>query len=508
MVYYRAINMAKNKQKQPLIEKRDPVVAIMGHIDHGKSTLLDYIRKENVVDTEAGGITQHVSAYEAEHNGRKITFLDTPGHEAFAATRSRGASIADVAVLVVSADDGVKEQTKGAHDFIVESGIPFVVAINKIDKPEANVQTTLNSLVENGIYVEGMGGDIAYTPISAKTGEGIDDLLETVILAADLEELEGDRNALASGYVLESSLDPKKGTSATLVIKNGSIKTGQYVLSGEAGSPVRIMEDFAGKPLKEATFSQPIRVIGFDEQPEAGSDFSVFENKKDAQAFIKEINEIGGLDDIEVSDEDTAGKLAIPLVIKADVQGSVDAIKHQIAKIKSETAYYKILVEGVGEISEADVKAAGANSEAVFAGFNVGISRSAQDHIETFDMTAKTFDIIYELTEYLEHILEERRPRVTVEKITGTAKIIRVFSWTNKGGVIGGRVKEGEINKQDKIKIVRRGNQVGTATITELQRGKQAAERVEADDEFGMMVETKFDIAEGDEIQGFVITKE
>ena len=313
----------KSKQTTPHIEKRDPVVAIMGHIDHGKSTLLDYIRKSNVVDSEAGGITQHVSAYEAQHNDRKITFLDTPGHEAFAATRSRGANIADIAILVVSADDGVKEQTKGAHDFITQSGIPYVVAINKIDKPTANVQTTLNSMVENGIYVEGMGGDIAYTPVSAKTGEGVSDLLDTVLLAADLEELEGDRNALASGYVLESSLDPKKGTSATLIIKNGSITTGQFVLSGEAGSPVRIMEDFTGKPLKEASFSQPVKIIGFDNLPEAGSDFSVFANKKDAQAFTKEIEEMGGMGEKEITDEDTEGKLAIPLVIKADVQGSV-----------------------------------------------------------------------------------------------------------------------------------------------------------------------------------------
>lgn len=498
----------KQKNNTPQIEKRDPVVAIMGHIDHGKSTLLDYIRKSNVVDSEAGGITQHVSAYEAQHNDRKLTFLDTPGHEAFAATRSRGATIADLAILVISADDGVKEQTKGAHDFITQSGIPYVVAINKIDTPTANVQTTLNSMVEHGIYVEGMGGDVVYTPVSAKTGEGVSDLLDTVLLAADLEELEGDRNALASGYVLESSLDPTKGTSATLIIKNGSITTGQFVLSGKAGSPVRIMEDFTGRPLKEASFSQPVKIIGFDTLPEAGSDFSVFANKKDAHAFTKEIEAMGGMGEKEITDEDTEGKLAIPLVIKADVQGSVDAIKHQIAKIKSPTAYYKILVEGVGEVSESDVKAAGRNSEAVFVGFNVGISRSATDHIELFDMTAKNFNIIYELTEFLETVLEERRPRLRVEKNTGTARIIRVFSWGNKGGVIGGKVKEGVINKAEKIKIIRRGNQVGTAIITELQKGKQVTDMIEVEDEFGMQVETRFDIAEGDEIQGFVITQE
>ncbi len=492
----------------PNIIKRDPVVAIMGHIDHGKSTLLDYIRKSNVVDGEAGGITQHVSAYEAEYNGRKITFLDTPGHEAFAATRSRGASIADVAILVIAADDGVKEQTKGAFDFITQSGIPYVVAINKIDKPEANIQSALNSMVENGIYVEGMGGDVSYTSVSAKSGEGVDELLDTVLLSADLEELEGDTSALASGFVLESWVDPKKGTSATLIIKNGSISTGQYVLSGNSVAPVRTIEDFTGKPVREASFSRPIKIIGFDTLPEPGSDFSVFANKKDAQEFTKEIEAMGGLGKKEISDEDTEGKLAIPLVIKADVQGSIDAIKHQISKIRSTTAYYKILLEGVGEVSESDVKAAGSDSEAVFIGLHVGISRSAGDYIQTYNMTAKSFTIIYELTEFLESILEERRPRVRVEKITGSARIIRLFSWTNKCGVVGGRVIEGFINQKDKIKIIRRENQVGTAVITELQKGKQSTDQIEEGDEFGMQVETRFAIAEGDIIQGFVVVQE
>ena len=508
MLYCLIIMAKKQKKQASQIEKKDPVVAIMGHIDHGKSTLLDYIRKANVVAGEAGGITQHVSAYEAEYNDRKITFLDTPGHEAFAATRSRGASIGDVAILVVAADDGVKEQTKGAFDFIVESKIPFVVAINKIDKNGANLQNTLNSLTENGIYVEGMGGDVSYTAVSAITGEGVEDLLETVLLAADVEELQGDKSALATGYVLESSLDPKKGISATLVIKNGSMGAGQYVLAGQAGSPIRIMEDFSGAQIREASFSKPVKIIGFDQLPEAGSDFAVFANKKEALNFNKELESLGGLGEKEITDTDIKGKLAIPLVIKADVQGSVDAIKHQLEKIKSPTAYFKILSEGVGEISEADVKTAGADSEAVFVGFNVAVSKSAQDTVEIFDMTVDTFSIIYELTDFLEKLLEERRPRVTVEKINGTARIVRVFSWTNKGGVIGGKVKEGFIEKSDKLKIIRRDHQIGTATIKELQRGKQAADRIEEEDEFGMMVESRFDIAEGDLIQSFVITEE
>lgn len=498
----------KNTNNTPQIETRDPIVAIMGHIDHGKSTLLDYVRKSKVVEGEAGGITQHVSAYEAKHKDRKITFLDTPGHAAFQATRSRGASIADVAILVIAADDGVQEETKSAHQFIKESGIPYVVAITKIDKNNADVERVLNSMLENEIYVEGRGGDISYTPISAHTGEGVSDLLDTVLLAIDLEELTGDRAQAGSGYVLESSLDAQKGVQATCIIKNGSIESGQVILAGRAMAPVRIMEDFTGATIQEASFSQPVRIIGFDSLPEPGSDFNVFDNKKEAQKFLDELDELSEEQTKELSDEQTAGKVAIPLVIKADVQGSVDAIKHQVGSITSQTAYFKILGEGVGEISEADVKKAGADEEAVFIGFNVGVSKSAKDMIDTYNMTVALFDIIYELTDYLENMLETRRPRVTVEKITGTARILRVFSWSNKGGVVGGRVSDGEISLGDKIAIMRRGHQVGTAIIRELQRGKQAAQQVEAEDEFGMQVETKFEIAEGDDVQSITITEE
>ncbi|MFW0871053.1 MAG: translation initiation factor IF-2 [Patescibacteria group bacterium] len=501
--------MAKKKQTNtPQIETRDPVVAIMGHIDHGKSTLLDFVRQSKVAQGEVGGITQHISAYEAEHNGRKITFLDTPGHAAFSATRERGAAIADIAILVIAADDGVQDQTLSAYQFIKDSGIPFVVAINKIDKNNADVERTLNSMLEHSIFVEGRGGDVPYTAISAQTGEGIGELLDTVLLTADLEELSGDRNIRASGYILESSLDAKKGIQATCIIKNGSMRNGQVVLAGRAMAPVRIMEDFTGTSIQEASFSKPVRIIGFDTLPEPGLDFNVFENKKEAQKFLNELDELSEEQEIEISDTDIGGKVAIPLVIKADVQGSIDAIKYQVASITSQTAYFKIIDDGVGEISEADVKKAGADSQAVFVGFNVGISKSAQDSIQIHNMTAKSFDIIYELSEYLENILETRRPRVRVEQITGTVRIVRIFSWSNKGGVVGGRVSEGAIALGDKMKIIRRGHQVGTAIIRELQRGKQEARQVEAPDEFGMRIDTKFEIAEGDDMQSITIVEE
>ncbi len=496
--------MAKKKALQPKIETRAPVVAIMGHIDHGKSTLLDYIRKSNIVAGEAGGITQHISAYEVEHDGRMITFLDTPGHEAFAAARSRGASIADIAILVVSAEDGVKEQTMGAYEFIKESEIPFIVAINKIDSPKANPEQAKYSLVEKGIYLEGMGGDISYNEISAKTGENVGDLLDTILLAADLEELEGDKNALASGYVLESSLDSKKGISATLVIKNGSINSGNYILSGSSSAPVRIMEDFKGTSLKEASFSKPVRIIGFDELPSAGADFMVLENKKAAQDYLKKLSK----ETPEKEQETKTDKETVPLIIKTDVQGSLDAIKHQIDKMETSSAVYKIIEAGVGDITDGDIKQAGTDERTVVVGFHVGEKRAATDLAQKMSIEIKRFDIIYELTDFLAEALESRRTRIQSEKVFGEAKIIRVFSWTNKGGVVGGKVKEGELSTGDQVAIIRRDIEIGRGTIKGLQRAKQEASMITDGDEFGMMISSKIEIAEGDRLHAVRMVSE
>lgn len=480
---------------------RPPVVAIMGHIDHGKSTLLDYIRKSNVVAGEAGGITQHISAYEVEHNGKKITFLDTPGHEAFAATRSRGASIADIAVLVVSAEDGVKAQTMGAFEFIQESKIPYVVAITKIDSPKADAERAKYSLVEKGIYLEGMGGSISFSEVSAKTGKNIDELLDTILLTAELENFEGDPSVPATGFVLESSMDSKKGISATLIIKNGTIKQGNVVVIQTAHAPVRLMENFGGQTIKEASFSSPVKVIGFDSLPEAGSEFQVFENKKDALQVITKLKELKGspkqhADSFVPSDMET-----IPLVIKADVAGSLDAIVHQINKFETTTAKYKIVSQGVGEITDGDVKTAGNTADAVIVGFHVKASRQAADVAEKLGMEIKLFTIIYELTDFLEAALEKRRTRVTKEEEMGLMKVVRVFSWTNKGGVLGGKVQEGNIKINDSLAIIRRDVEIGRAVVKGLQRAKQEVTELKEGDECGMMISSKYEIAEGDRLK-------
>jgi len=472
----------------------------MGHIDHGKSTLLDTIRSSNVVDGEAGGITQHISAYEVSHKNNKITFLDTPGHEAFAATRERGAQIADIAILIVSAEDGVKEQTMGAYNFIKESNIPFLVAINKIDSPKADVQKTKNSLIENEIFLEGMGGDVSFAEISAKAGTNIDELLDVILLTADVEELKADINAPATGFILESSVDTKRGVTATLIIKGGVLNSGDYVVSGTVSSPVRILEDFNGSPIKTAAVCAPVNLIGFDGQPGSGDSFKTFANKKEAMAYLKELDRES--DHEEDHSREMPSKIEkIPLIIKTDVIGSLEAIKHQIEKMDTTSAQFKVIAEGVGDITDGDMKSAGADEKAVVVGFNVGVTRAAQDVSETFGIEIKSFDIIYELTDFLAEALETRRTRITSEEEFGEAKIVRVFSWTNKGGVIGGKVKSGEFKSGDKFAIMRRDVEIGRGVIKGLQSGKQEVKEIKEGDEFGMMISSKIEIAEGDRIR-------
>ncbi len=500
--------MAKKNKKNTGEEiTRAPVVAIMGHIDHGKSTLLDYIRKENTVDGEAGGITQHVAAYEAEHDGKKITFIDTPGHEAFAAARSRGANIADIAVLVVSADDGVKEQTLGAIKFIKDSKIPFIVAINKIDKPNADIQKTKNSLLENEIYLEGMGGDISFNEIAALKGTGVDELLETILLTAEMEDLKANTGKLGTGYVLESKTDAKKGLSATMILKDGIIKSGEYIVSGFASSPVRIMEDFNGKNLKEAIPSSAITITGFDEVPQAGDSFAVFNNKKEALKYISDLKDLESEKEkiekviAKSGRRKTNQKHIFPLIIKADVQGSVDAIKHQMEKVNNERSEFKVIVASTGNIGDKEMKSLGGGENATIVGFNVSVERVTSLQAENLGVEIKTFDIIYQLEDYLKERLVELTPKETFEEIMGEAKILKQFSWTNKGGVVGGEVISGELKKNDKIKIYRRDVFLGEAEIQALQHGKQSVDKISEGQQFGINLSSKYEIIEGDKIE-------
>ncbi|MCC2630479.1 MAG: infB [Candidatus Paceibacter sp.] len=495
-------------QKQNIIE-RPPVIAIMGHVDHGKSTLLDYIRKTNIVDSEAGGITQKISAYEVSHKGpdgkeHKITFLDTPGHEAFKAIRARGAKVADIAILVVSAEDGVRPQTVEAFQTIQKAGIPFIVAINKIDREGANIDRTKISLAENEIYVEGYGGNVSFVPISAKTGQGIPELLDMVLLTAELEDLKADTEKSASGVVIEANLDKKKGISATLVIKEGTIQSGTFVVAGSAISPVRMMENFLNKPIKDATFSSPIRIIGWSELPSVGSTFMTFDAKKDAEAFVAAQTKTQQKPSMANQSDETA---IIPIVIKANEVGGLEALEHELKKIKNDKIKIKIISSGVGDISENDVKGASGRSDTLILGFNTKVDASARAMAERLMITIQTFDIIYKLSEWLEQAVAERTPKTKVEESTGVAKVLKVFSKVKDKQVLGGRVETGLIHVGEEVKIMRRDFEIGRGRVRELQKFKDRVSEVPEGQEFGSMIESKIEIAPGDRLEAFQIVE-
>ncbi|MFA5773113.1 MAG: translation initiation factor IF-2 [Candidatus Paceibacterota bacterium] len=499
------------------IEKvRPPVVVVMGHVDHGKSTLLDYIRKSNIVEGEAGGITQHISAYEVvakddKGENRLITFLDTPGHEAFSKMRTRGAQAADIAILVVSAEDGVKAQTLEAYKTIMESKIPYIVAINKIDKPNANIEKTKMDLSEKEIYLEGMGGDIPFVLISAKAGTGVSELLEMIILVADLQGLTGNRELNATGVIIEAKREPKRGVSATCVIKDGTLRAGMFVACGEAIVNTRIMENFLGKPIKEATFSSPIKLVGFESMPEVGNVFESFNTKKEAENYVKlsvtaPKSKGVGVSTVNVGSLPTgkAGKI-IPIIIKTDVSGTIEAIEKEIAKLNTEEISFKIISKGVGAINESDLKMGNVNKESIIVGFNTKMDSGAGDLNETLKVNVEIFNIIYKLTDWLKELVEIRRPRLETIEVIGSLKVLKTFGSTKDKHIVGGKVTTGRIALGSKIRIIRRDFEIGTGKIVELQVNKLKSREVLEGSDCGIQVETKIDISAGDVLEVFEI---
>ena len=498
------------KKNEKIKIERPPVVVVMGHIDHGKSTLLDYIRKTNVVEDEAGNITQHISAYEVVHRDdgkdRKITFLDTPGHEAFSKMRERGANIADIAILMVSAEDGVKPQTLEAYKTITLNKVPFIVAINKIDKPGANVEKTKNELVENEIYLENYGGKVPSTEISAKTGAGIDNLLSLILILAEMENLTGVEEDLASGLVIEAHRDSKRGIETTLIIKNGTITKGMTVGVEDALCSTRIIENFKGEKVEKATFSSPIRLCGWDKMPTIGAEFKSFKNKKEAEKYAQNWR-MESNSPINQKPEEETGKKIIGIVLKADVWGSIEAIEKEIGKIESESAEFKILQKGVGPISESDIKTVASSENALIVGFNVKADRSAVEIAEQRGISISYFDIIYKITEWLTEEMESRRPKIETVETIGRAKVIRTFSRTRERQIVGGKVLEGSITLMKTVRIMRREFEIGRGKIVNLEKGKEKVGTVEEGVEFGMMIESKIEIAPGDIIESFSVTQ-
>lgn len=506
--------MPTQKKEKTSMTERPPIIVVMGHIDHGKSTLLDYIRESNVVAQEAGGITQHTYAYEIaktndEGAEKKMTFLDTPGHEAFTLMRSRGAAIADIAILVVAADDGIKAQTKEALAIIKETGIPYIVAINKTDLPNANIEKVKQELMEHEVYLEGYGGDIPFAAISAKSGEGIPELINLLFLVAELEEMKGNPEGGASGVVIESHRDPKTGVSATLLITAGTITKGMHVAAGESLSPVRRIDDFKGDAIEEATFSSPIRITGFNSVPKVGATFATFVSKKEAETYVTETKDIEDKPAITtppITDKNER-HVRIPVIIKADMEGTLEAVEHEIAKITIENLSVDIVERGVGAISESDIKRAAGAENPFVIGFNVPVEKTATQLADQLAIPVETFTIIYRLAEWLKEELTKRRPTIKSEETIGRAKIIRIFSTTKNKQVIGGKVKEGKIALGAKVKVLRRDHEIGHGKIVELQQQKASTKEVNEGDEFGVMIESKAEIAEGDYIEAFVVVE-
>lgn len=497
---------------------REPVVVVMGHIDHGKSTLLDYIRKTNVVAGEAGGITQHVGAYQAEHTTAEgkthvMTFLDTPGHAAFCNIRERGAHAADIAILIVSAEDGVKPQTIEVLKNIQTEKMPYIVAITKIDKPNANIEKTKQSLSENEIYVEGWGGNIPCVAISAVTGEGVNELLDLVLLAAELEDLKTDPSLPGTGTIIESALDTRKGVSATLLIKDGSLKIGQFVVADGSYVPVRFIEDFTGKKIEEATAPMPVRIIGWSATPSCGADWKTVKNKKEAESLAEEfiqdvrakknraVPEVKPKTKEEETEEPTI--VSVPLIIKADVIGSLEGVKFELSKIKHDRVQLKIASEGIGDINENDVKLAQSDPNLILLGFNVVPDKKAEAMIERAPspMNVRVYKIIYELSNYVKEVLASKIPKEYEEVVSGRAKILAIFSKEKDRQIVGGKVETGIICSGNDVRIMRRDAEIGRGKIRELQEKKLRTDEVAEGHEFGTMIEAKIEIAPGDRVE-------
>ncbi len=486
---------------RPLL--RPPVVAIMGHVDHGKSTLLDTIRSANTVASEAGGITQHVSAYEvvyqnSENINKKITFIDTPGHAAFSGARARSANIADIAILIIAADDGVKPQTLEALKTILDGSVPFLVAFNKIDTPGADIDRCIRQLMEAGVYVEGYGGDVSYVKISAKKGLGIDELLETILLLSEFIDLSYDPTIPASGFVLESHTDTQRGIAATLLIKNGTLQKSHYVVAGQSIAICRSFVDFGGKMLDTAMASSPITLYGFNEPVPAGLPFSACETKDSAEILASENTPTDRYYDTAPSNEEV---VIIPVVVKCDVIGSIDAVISEIKKHITDRVFFKIVYAGTGNISESDIKMVSSDTDPLIIGFNVSIDKQALEMDETRFVIIEKFSIIYRMSEWLAEIAENRKFRKKVEHIIGAGQILKVFSQEKNQYLVGVRVASGRFQLGETLRIVRNREIAVRGKVVSIQVGKSNSQKVEEGNDCGMMVELsglprQFDIIE------------
>jgi translation initiation factor IF-2 len=506
--------VAPDDSPEDLVEK-PPVVTVMGHVDHGKTSLLDRIRSANVQSGEAGGITQHIGAYQVESGGKRITFIDTPGHEAFTEMRARGARVTDIVVLVVAADDGVMPQTLEAVEHARAAGVPIVVAINKIDVPNANIDRVMGELAEQDLTPEAWGGETVTVPVSAKTGEGMDELLENILIVAELEDLKANPKAPASGYVIEGERDPGRGPVATLLLNRGTLHKGDVVLAGTAYGRVRAMHDYTGQRVKDAGPGSPAEILGLSGVPEAGTRFEAVDHERiardraqQAEAALRrqELAQQGGTRRTLEELLGEGGTQDLNLVVKADVAGSVEALKEALGKLSTEEVRVNVVRSGVGAITDSDVMLASA-SDGILLGFNVRPTNTAKQTAEREDVEIRTYEVIYKALEEIEAAMRGMLAPETTQNETATAEVRQTFRVPNVGTVAGCYVTSGEISRNNRVRVVRDGTVVYEGNIASLKRFRDDVRSVREGFECGVGIENFNDVKEGDVLEFFEVVE-
>lgn len=495
-------------KEEDLLE-RPPVITIMGHVDHGKTTLLDTIRKTNVASGEAGGITQAIGAYQIDYNGKKLTFIDTPGHAAFTEMRARGASITDIVIIIVAADDGVMPQTREAIDHAKAAGVPIIVAVNKIDKPTANVERVLTEMANAGIQPEEWGGDVMFVNVSAATGKGIDELLERILLLSEISELKANPNRYAMGTVIESKLDKNSGVITNILLQNGTLRLGDPIVVGTISGKVRTLKNDKGENLVEALPSMPVSITGLSESPSAGDKFMAFENEKKAKTIAAQRELIEkerrnkpkaavSLDDL--FNRVAEGQNEINILLKADVKGSEEAVKNALLKLDVEGIKINVIRSGIGTISESDVSLADA-SNAIIIGFNIRPDHKITEMAKDKGIDIRLYDIIYKVVEEMEAALKGKLEPEYEEKILGTAEVRKLFKFSKVGTIAGSYVTSGLIKRGAKARLIRDGIVVNDSTVSSLAREKDQVKEVKQGLECGITLENFNDIKEQDIIE-------
>lgn len=493
---------------------RPPVVCVMGHVDHGKTSILDAIRHTEVTSTEAGGITQAIGAYQVDVNGQKITFLDTPGHAAFTAMRARGAMATDIAVLVVAADDGIMPQTVEAINHAKAAGVEIIVAINKMDKEGANPDKVMQQLTEHELVPEEWGGDVICVPVSAKTKMGIDKLLETILLVAEMAELKANPDRQAKGVVIEAKLDKGRGPVATLLVQNGTLNAGDILVAGTAVGKIRAMTDYHGKPIEKAGPSVPVEIMGLDSAPMSGDEFNAVSDEKLARALVEQRKAQAKEEEFKLFQKVTLDTLfdtisegemkELNIIVKADVQGSVEAVKQSLLKIENDEVNVKIVHGAVGAVSESDVMLAEA-SKAIIVAFNTGVDQIAADNAKRDGIEIKQYDIIYDAIEDIERAMRGMRAPKYRDVDTGEVEVREVYKISSAGTIAGSLVTSGTIKRDGKVRVIRNGKQIADVKLANLKKFKDEVKEVSSGYECGISLDGWDDIQAGDILQAYVV---